>query len=138
MTPGEAARLRRTLYAAAFLRALAIGLMAVLIGLYAARLGLSAAQIGVILSAALWGGALAAFLTLVAGARIPDRVLRVTLCALPAMGGAIFLAGDEFKLLAAAAFMGMFNVHGRDRGAIPIVEQALLPATSSDAERTRV
>ena len=138
MSPQEAQRLRRTLYAAAFLRALAIGLMAVLIGLYAARLGLSAAQIGVILSAALWGGALAAFLTLAAGARIPDRVLLVTLCALPAMGGAIFLAGDEFKLLAAAAFIGMFNVHGRDRGAIPIVEQALLPATSSDAERTRV
>jgi predicted MFS family arabinose efflux permease len=138
MSPQEAQRLRRTLYAAAFLRALAIGLMAVLIGLYAARLGLAAAQIGVILSAALWGGALAAFLTLVAGARVPDRALLVTLCALPAMGGAIFLAGDEFKLLAAAAFVGMFNVHGRDRGAIPILEQALLPATGSDAQRTRV
>jgi predicted MFS family arabinose efflux permease len=138
MSPQEAQRLRRTLYAAAFLRALAIGLMAVLIGLYAARLGLSAAQIGVILSAALWGGALAAFLTLMAGARVADRVLLVTLCALPAMGGAIFLAGEEFKLLATAAFVGMFNVHGRDRGAIPILEQALLPATGNDAQRTRV
>jgi predicted MFS family arabinose efflux permease len=138
MSPQEAQRLRRTLYAAAFLRALAIGLMAVLIGLYAARLGLSAAQIGVVLSAALWGGALAALLTLIAGARIPDRVLLVTLCTLPALGGAIFLAGDDFKLLTAAAFVGMFNVHGRDRGAIPIVEQALFPATTSDAQRTRV
>jgi predicted MFS family arabinose efflux permease len=35
-------------------------------------------------------------------------------------------------------FIGMCTVHGRDRGAIPIVEQALLPATASDAERTRV
>ena len=138
MSPQEAQRLRRTLYAAAFLRALAIGLMAVLIGLYAARLGLSAAQIGIVLSAALWGGALAALLTLVAGARVPDRILLVALCTLPALGGAIFLAGEDFTLLTAAAFVGMFNVHGRDRGAIPILEQALFPATASDAERTRV
>jgi hypothetical protein len=32
----------------------------------------------------------------------------------------------------------MFNVHGRDRGAIPILEQALFPATTTDAQRTRV
>ena len=32
----------------------------------------------------------------------------------------------------------MFNVHGRDRGAIPILEQAMLPATTTDADRTRV
>src|SRR6185503_6640497 len=138
MSPQEAQRLRRTLYAAAFLRALAIGLMAVLIGLYAARLGLTAAQIGIILSAALWGAALAALLTLIAGAHVPDRILLVALCILPALGGAIFLAGDDFSLLTAAAFVGMFNVHGRDRGAIPILEQALFPATTSDAERTRV
>src|SRR5688572_33466268 len=97
MSPHEAARTRRLLYAAAFLRALAIGLMAVLIGLYAARLGLDAAQIGVILSAALWGGALAALLTLVAGSRVPDRILLVALCTLPALGGAIFLAGEDFR-----------------------------------------
>ena len=138
MSPQEAQRLRRTLYAAAFLRALAIGLMAVLIGLYAARLGLSAAQIGIILSAALWGAALAALLTLVAGAHIPDRFLLVALCVLPALGGTIFLAGDDFTLLTAAAFVGMFNVYGRDRGAIPILEQALFPATTSDTQRTRV
>ena len=138
MSPQEAQRLRRTLYAAAFLRALAIGLMAVLIGLYAARLGLTAAQIGIVLSAALWGAALAALLTLIAGAHVPDRILLVALCILPALGGAIFLAGSDFTLLTAAAFVGMFNVHGRDRGAIPILEQALFPATTSDAERTRV
>jgi len=138
MSPHEARRLRRTLYAAAFLRALAIGLMAVLIGLYAARLGLGAAQIGVILSAALWGAALAALVTLLIGGRVGERVQLVSLCALPAMGAAVFLLGDEFKLLVAAAFIGMFNVHGRDRGAIPIVEQAIFPATTDDAGRTRV
>jgi predicted MFS family arabinose efflux permease len=129
---------RRLLYAAAFLRALSIGLMAVLIGLYAARLGLSAAEIGVMLSAALWGAALAALLTMVVGPRVPERVLLFVLCALPVLGGALFLSTDSFPLLVGAAFIGMFNVHGRDRGAIPIVEQVLLPATTNDAGRTRV
>lgn len=138
MNPPDAARLRRILYIAAFLRALAVGLMAVLIGLYTARLGLSAAQIGTVLSAALWGAALAAFLTMVAGPRLPQRGLLVALSALPALGGVALLATDAFVPIAAAAFVGMFNVHGRDRGAIPILEQALLPTTTADAGRTRV
>jgi MFS family permease len=138
MIPGEALRLRRTLYTAAFLRALAIGLMAVLIGLYAARLGLSAAQIGVVLSAALWGAAAAALLTLVLGARLRERSLLLALTTLPVVGAVALLSTESFPLLAAAAFVGMFNVHGRDRGAIPIIEQALLPATGADADRTRV
>lgn len=138
MNPREGERQRRILYAAAFLRALGVGLMAVLIGLYASRLGLSPTQIGVILSCALWGAALAALLTLVFGPRFSERSFLVTLCLLPVLGGALFLSTDTFVLLAMAAFIGMFNVHGRDRGAIPIVEQALLPATTSDANRTRV
>src|ERR1700752_506322 len=138
MSPREGIRQRRILYAAAFLRALAIGLMAVLIGLYASRLGLNAAQIGVILSSALWGAALAAFLTLVFGPRISERALLVPLCTLPVLGGGLFLSTSAFPLIVAAAFIGMFNVHGRDRGAIPIVEQVLLPATTDDAGRTRV
>ncbi|HET7731329.1 MAG TPA: MFS transporter [Usitatibacter sp.] len=134
----EGARLRRILYAAAFLRALAIGLMAVLIGLYAARLGLSAAQIGVVLSAALWGAAAAALLTLVVGPKLQERALLVALTSLPVVGGVVMLSTESFPLLATAAFVGMLNVHGRDRGAIPIVEQAMLPSTASDQERTRI
>lgn len=136
MNPREAERLRRTLYAAAFLRALAIGLMAVLIGLYAARLGLTAAEVGGLLSAALWGAALAALLTLLYGHRLPQRTWLVTLCGLPVLGGVVLLSSEAFPLLAAAAFVGMFNVHGRDRGAIPILEQALFPATVGDDRRT--
>lgn len=133
-----AASLRRILYAAAFLRALAIGMMAVLIGLYCARLGFSAAQIGVVLSAALWGAALATLLTMLAGQRYTERALLVALTGLPALGCALLLATDAFAVVAAAAFVGMFNVNGRDRGAIPILEQAMFPATTTDADRTRV
>ncbi len=134
MTPRA---LRRTLFAAAFLRALAIGLMAVLIGLYTARLGFSAAQVGAVLSAALWGAALAALLVLAAGHRFAQRSALVALSTLPALGAAVLLASEAFTVVLVAAFVGMFNVHGRDRGAIPILEQALLPLTATDAERTR-
>jgi MFS family permease len=138
MSPAEGERQRRILYAAAFLRALGVGLMAVLIGLYAARLGMSAAQIGVILSSALWGAAIAALLTLWLGPRSSQRGMLVALSGLPVLGCALMLATDSFTLMAAAAFAGMFNVNGRDRGAIPIIEQAIFPATTSDTNRTRV
>jgi predicted MFS family arabinose efflux permease len=133
-----AARLRRILYAAALLRALAIGMMAVLIGLYCARLGFSAVQIGAVLSAALWGAALATLATMLAGTRVAERPLLVTLCGLPVLGCALLIATDAFPVIVAAAFVGMFNVNGRDRGAIPILEQAMFPATTTDADRTRV
>jgi predicted MFS family arabinose efflux permease len=133
-----AARLRRILYAAAFLRALAIGMMAVLIGLYCAKLGFSATQIGVVLSAALWGAALATLLTMLAGGRFTERSLLVALSGLPVLGCALLLSSDAFPVVAAAAFVGMFNVNGRDRGAIPILEQAMFPATTTDDDRTRV
>ena len=138
MTPREALRQRRILYAAAFLRALGVGLMAVLIGLYAARLGMSAVQVGVILSCALWGAALAALLTLWLGPRTSQRAMLVALSTLPVVGCALMLATDSFTLVAVAAFVGMFNVNGRDRGAIPIIEQAIFPATTTDLDRTRV
>jgi MFS family permease len=138
MNPREALRLRRLLYIAAFLRALAVGLMAVLIGLYTARLGLTAPQIGGILSSALWGAALAALVVLLIGPRVAQRTLLVTLSTLPALGAVILLSAHAFPLIAAAAFFGMFNVHGRDRGAIPILEQALFPATTGAAGRTQV
>ncbi len=137
MSP-PAARLRRILYAAAFLRALAIGMMAVLIGLYCARLGFSATQIGVVLSAALWGAALATLLTMLAGSRFSERSLLVALAGLPVLGCALLISTDAFPVIVAAAFVGMFNVNGRDRGAIPILEQAMFPATTTDADRTRV
>lgn len=138
MTAPGAVRLRRILYAAAFLRALGVGLLAVTIALYCARLGLSPARIGAVLSAALWGGAGATLATLLAAPRIAPRALLLALTLVPACAGAVFLATDTFALLLASAFAGMFAVHGRDRGAIPILEQALLPTTAGDADRTRV
>src|SRR5262249_43417047 len=109
-----------------------------LIGLYSARLGLSAAQIGIVLSAALLAAALAAAFVLFVGPRMSQRSLLVSLSLLPVAGGIALVAAQDFTLVVVAAFVGMFNVHGRDRGAIPILEQAMFPATTTDATRTNV
>jgi MFS transporter len=138
MSPHESARIRRILYAAAFLRALGVGLIAVLLGLYAARAGLSAVEVGIVLSAALWGAAVAALATLMVGTDYPERAVLLVLTGLPVVGGALLLGSEGAVPMSIAAFVGMFNVNGRDRGAIPIIEQALFPATTSDADRTRV
>jgi hypothetical protein len=37
----------------------------------------------------------------------------------------------------AAAFLGMLNGMGRDRGAALVLEQAILPATTTNETRTR-
>lgn len=138
MIPREAARLRRLLYAAAFLRALGVGLIAVLIGLYCARLALSAVQIGVVLAAALWGAALASAAVLAIGPRVAPRTLLIVLTVVPAFAAGVLVAADSFAVAALAAFAGMFSVNGRDRAAIPILEQALFPGTADVSRRTRV
>src|SRR5688572_10814619 len=78
--------------------------------------------------------------TLAAGA-LGDRVGRrrsmVVLGVLTAAGvAAVALAPDEGFLLA-AAFVGMLNGAGRDRGALPALEQAALAGSASPSGRTR-
>jgi hypothetical protein len=92
----------------------------------------------VVLSAALWGAAAATLVTMLIGSSYSERTLLVVLAGLPVLGCALLLATDAFPIITAAAFVGMFNVNGRDRGAIPILEQAMFPATTADADRTRV
>lgn len=41
------------------------------------------------------------------------------------------------RILYAAAFLGMLNGMGRDRGAALILDQAILPATVGDLRRTQ-
>src|SRR5260221_2250036 len=63
------------------------------------------------------------------------------LIALALVGGVGALAAAALTnawAVGAAAFVGMLNGMGRDRGAALALEQAVLPATTTDRERTRV
>jgi len=132
---------RGRLFAAAFLRALATGMVGVLLGLYLARLGLSSGWLGVTISAGLAGATLSVALATWWGDRIGRRRALFWLAALSAGGGlamALAPAGDHGGLVLAAAVLGMVNGMGRDRGAALVLEQAILPATTDAAGRTAI
>ena len=129
---------RRILYAAAFLRSVATGMIGVLIGVYLAKVGLDAAAIGGVIGAGLAGAALAALVVTLLGDRLGRRRTLVALSLLGAVGGiGVALAADTL-MIGLAAFVGMLNGMGRDRGACLIIDQAILPATVPDSERTSV
>jgi MFS family permease len=128
---------RRLLYAAAFLRALATGMIGVLIGIYLAKRGFDPAQTGAVVGAGLAGATAAALLVTLAGDRLGRKRVLVALALLGAAGGAAIAATAHFEAALAAAFLGMINGMGRDRGASLILDQALLPAATHDAGRTR-
>lgn len=125
------------LYATAFLRAVSTSLIGVLVALYLSRIGLRPGDIGPILSAGLAGAALAALGATFLADRVGRRRSLMALSALTAAGLLAFVAGRHPVALGTAAFLGMLNGMGRDRGAALVIEQAMLPATTSDAERTR-
>jgi len=128
---------RRLLYAAALLRAIATGLGGVLLGLWCARLGLSPSRLGGVLAAGLWGAAAACLLVTWRGDAFGRRRALLLLAVLSGGGALAFAFAREPLPLAAAAFLGMLNGMGRDRGAALVLEQAALPSTTGDAGRTR-
>jgi MFS family permease len=128
---------RQLIYSAAFLRAVATGMVGVLLGLYLARLGFDPAAIGLVISAGLAGATLGVAAVTFLGDRLGRRRALVGLALLGAAGGFAAALAADLTLIAAAAFLGMLNGQGRDRGASLVVEQAILPATGTDAERTR-
>ncbi len=127
---------RRILYATAFLRSLGTSLVGVLLGLYLAKLGFDAAQVGVVVGAGLAGAAVAALGVTVAGDRLGRRPSLVALALAGAAGTSLVCLSTQLGVLAVAAFAGMVNGMGRDRGAALVLEQAILPATGSDDDRT--
>jgi MFS family permease len=127
---------RRLIYAAAFLRAAATGMVGVTAGLYLARLGLDSSTIGVIVSAGLAGAAFAALLVTLVADRFGRRRMQVALALLGAAGGLALASLADVRALTAVAFLGMLNGMGRDRGGALILDQAVLPETVAETERT--
>ncbi|HEU4335593.1 MAG TPA: MFS transporter, partial [Candidatus Eisenbacteria bacterium] len=55
---------------------------------------------------------------------------------LGAAGGFVIAGASDPWVIGGAAFLGMANGMGRDRGAATILDQAMIPATTGDAGRT--
>ena len=127
---------RTILYTASFLRALATGLIGVHLGFYLAALRFEAGAIGLVVTLGL-AGATAATVGVTWGAdRVGHRRLLAGLAAVAGLGGVALAVSTHPAVVGAAAFLGMVNGMGRDRGAALVLEQAVLPATGSDDRRT--
>jgi len=128
---------RTILYSAAFVRALATGMIGVLMGVFMARLDFDPARIGYVVGAGLFGCAAAALVVTLIGDDMGRKRSLLVLSLLAACGGLGFALTAHPFAAGAAAFLGMVNGMGRDRGASLILDQVILPATVDDAGRTQ-
>lgn len=129
---------RGWLYFAVFVRSLATGMIGVLLGIYLSELHLGVDAIGVIVGVGLGGAALATLLATLYADRAGHRKTLMLITLASFAGAVLLIVSTHILVLGVAALVGMVNGMGRDRGAALVVEQAALPATASDRERTLV
>ena len=124
------------IYIAAFLRSATVSLVGVTLAIHLANLGFSAARIGLLIGVGLAGSSLATVVVSLRGDAWGRRRVLVVLTLLSAMGYLALASFTDTAVLLSLAFIGMLNGMGRDRGAASALEQAILPATVPDDQRT--
>lgn len=133
---GQRTRDRLLLFTACFLRSVGTALVGVLLGIHLAQLGFSPSSIGVVSGTGLFGAAAGTLTITLWGDRIGRRRSLILSGLFSILGGLVLVLGTAPVTVAVAAFVGMVNAMGRDRGAALAVEHAALPATVSDRART--
>lgn len=125
----------RLLIAKAF-RAFGFGLNAVVLGLYLATLGLPPGIIGLVLSAALAGTMALTLIVALWGDRIGRRRLLVVGSGLMMLAAFIPFVGADPVLLVVIGLTGMVAVNNNESIGIQTIDQAVLPQTVANRERT--
>jgi MFS family permease len=126
------------LFTTCAVRSLAYGFLSVMLGVYLGAVGLSTAAIGWIFTAALAGGALMTVAITSVADRFGRRVLLVGGALLMAAAGAVFVFSQDPAWLALAAALGAMSPSGKEVGPFLALEQAVLPQTTDDRQRTAV
>lgn len=126
------------LFATCGLRALAYGFLSVILGLYLDAIGLSVSAIGWIFTAALAGGALMTIAITAVADSLGRKFLLITGALLMALAGCAFAVSDNPVILIIAAIVGTISPSGKEVGPFLSLEQAILPLTASDRDRTAV
>jgi len=126
------------IFLAAFLRSLGVGMTGVLLVIYLGSIGWSIRSAGLLVTAGLAGAAVATLLSSLLADRVGRRRTLVVLGLLTAVGAVALASLRRPELLLLAAFFGMINGLGRDRGPSYALEQALLPETTTPERRTFV
>ena len=117
-------------------RAFAFGLNSVALGLYLAELALPAEQIGLILAGALVGTMLLTLLIALRGDRIGRRRLLVAGAALMVLAVLVPVVRGHPLVLVLIGLTGMVAVTSNESTGLHSVDQAILPQTVADRDRT--
>ena len=129
--------MRPLLYGAAAVRSFTTGLVGVLLGLYLAELGFPPGAVGLVVGAGLAGNAAGTALVAARGEAWGRRRTLVASGILSATGlAAIALITTSLPALALAAFLGLVNGMGRDRGPAQTLEQSLLADAAGGPQHT--
>ena len=126
------------LLATCAVRSFAYGFLSVILGLYLDAAGLSPAAIGWIFTAALAGGAMMTILITSVADRFGRRVLLIAGAGLMALAGSVFAVSANPIYLAVAAVIGTISPSGKEVGPFLSIEQAILPETTDERQRTAV
>lgn len=119
-------------------RSLAYGFLSVILGLYLDAIGLTPTAIGWIFTAALAGGAVMTIVITAIADSFGRKSLLIAGALLMALAGVVFAVSENFILLTLAAIFGTISPSGKEVGPFLSLEQAILPQTTSDRNRTAV
>jgi MFS family permease len=126
------------LFATCAVRSFAYGFLSVILGLYLDSLGLGPGAIGWIFTAALAGGAVMTIIITSVADSFGRKTLLITGALLMALAGCVFAVSANPIALAIAAIFGTISPSGKEVGPFLSLEQAMLPQTTSDPQRTAV
>lgn len=128
----------RLLFVTRVVRLFAYGFLAIVLALYLAALGLSEWQIGVVLSLTLGGDAIVSLYIASIADRIGRRRMLIVSSGLMVLAGVGFILTNNVLLLTVAAIVGTISPSGAEVGPAAAMEQAALPQTVPDTQRTAV
>jgi MFS family permease len=126
------------LFSTRIVRLFAYGLLSVALALYLAQLGLNEAQIGLLLTLTLVGDALVSLWIASVADRFGRRRMLLVGAALMILAGLTFALSHNLALLTVAAIVGTISPSGAEVGPSAALEQAALPQTTPDRQRTAV
>jgi len=134
--PSTATRDARTLLTARGMRAFGDGFVSVLLPLHLTALGFSTVQVGIIATGTMLGSAALTLLVGLLAYRLNLRELLIRGSILTVLTGLGFAFVHDFWPLLLVAFIGTLNPSSGDVSVFLPTEQALLPRTVSNSERT--
>jgi len=128
----------RLLFATRMVRMFAYGTVAVVLALYLAQLALSDGQIGGFITWTLIGDAVISLTITLIADRVGRKQMLLLGTGLMVFAGAALALTDNLFILTLAAIVGTLSPSGNEVGPFLSIEQAILPQTTSNDQRTAV